>query len=137
MGAGIIGLLMLQAASAPATVGVDPLAVFSGDWQIANSDTGEILLDCTQGQRFTVAPDRRSVELTELSAADQRIRYLVLRSETNRILMFIETEERLTSMGDPILWWAHFDGPDRFRWRQYGWSPDSGTAAEWRRCPRR
>ena len=137
MTAAIIGLLMLQAAQAPAAdaAGVDPLAVFSGDWQVVDSDTGEMLLDCANGQRFTVAADRRSVGLVEKGVANGSARYLVLRRDGSRILMFIEDEERTTDAGDPILWWAHFDGPDRFRWRQYGWAPDSRTAAEWRRCP--
>lgn len=136
--AAIIGLLTLQAAQAPASqaAGVDPLSVFSGDWQVVDTETDKVAIDCKKAQRFAVSPDCRAVVLTEKGEDDWVARYRVLRSEKNRILMFIEDEERVTEAGDPILWWAYFDGPDRFRWRQYGWARDSRTSAEWRRCPR-
>lgn len=134
----IIGLLMAQAAQAPASnaAGVDPLAVFSGDWQVLNPDTGKVSIDCKAAQSFAVSADRRTVVLTEKGDDKWAARYMVLRSEKNRILMFIEDEERTTEVGDPILWWAYFEGPDRFRWRQYDWGRDDRTVVEWRRCPR-
>jgi hypothetical protein len=136
--AAIIGLLMVQAAQAPASeaAGVDPLSVFSGDWQVVNSETGKVAIDCKKAQRFAVSPDRRAVVLTEKGNDEWAARYMVLRSEKNRILMFIEDEKRTTESGDPILWWAYFEGPDRFQWRQYDWARDNRTVAEWRRCPR-
>lgn len=134
----IIGLLMVQAAQAPTpdAAGVDPLGVFSGDWQVVDPGTGKAAIDCKTAQRFAVSADRKTIVLTEKGEDKWAVRYLVLRSEKNRILMFIEGEERKTESGDPILWWAYFEGPDRFRWRQYDWAPDERTAAEWRRCPR-
>jgi hypothetical protein len=133
----VIGLLMVQAAQAPAgeAAAVDPLSVFSGDWQVVNTATGAVAMDCKHAQRFAVAPDRKTVVLTEKGAANWSARYMVLRRDRNRILMFIENEDRMTEAGDPILWWAYFDGPDRFRWRQYDWPRDSRTGMEWRRCP--
>lgn len=130
-------LLAAQAAETPAgrAADVDPLAALSGHWRIVDSVTGEVRLDCDGAQIFTVAPDRKTVLLTEKGADDWSIRYIVLHGERNRILMFIENEDRMTESGDPLLWWAYFDGPDRFTWRQYHWSPNSRTVAEWRRCP--
>jgi hypothetical protein len=133
----IAGLLMLQAAQAPAKAaeGVDPLAAFSGAWQVVNTDTGEVAMSCSEGQSFAVSADRRSVALTETRTGEQLARYIVLHSERDRILTFIEGETRRTQAGDPILWYAFFEGADRFRWRQYDWPSDARTSAQWRRCP--
>lgn len=139
LGAAIIGLLLTvtpatQAASAePAEV--DPLSIFSGDWQVVTPRTGEVSIPCAKAQRFAVAADRKTVVLTHKGTEDPSVRYMVLRSEKNRVLMFIEDENRTTEAGDPVLWWAWFDGPDRFRWRRYDWPAQNATAAEWRRCP--
>jgi hypothetical protein len=48
--------LMAQAAHAPANnaAGVDPLAVFSGDWQVVNSDAGKVSIDCKTAQSLVV-----------------------------------------------------------------------------------
>lgn len=132
-----IGLLMIQAAQAAVadSAGIDPLSVFSGDWQIIDAASGEVIQDCSKAQVFAVAPDRKTVLLTEKTVDDWASRYMVVRGEKNRVLMFIEDEERTTESGDPILWWANFDGPDTFRWRRYDWAPDNRTTSEWRRCP--
>jgi len=134
----VAALLTVQAAQASPVgqAGVDPLSVFSGDWQVVDPQTGKVAIDCKEAQRFAVSPDRKTVRLTEIGADKWSARYMVLRSEKNRVLMLIENEERKTEAGDPILWWAYFDGPDRFRWRQYDWASEARTTAEWRRCPR-
>jgi hypothetical protein len=136
IGATVGALLIVQAAQASASeaAGVDPLSAFSGDWQVVDKATGKVAIDCKEAQRFAVAADRKTVVLTEKGAANWAARYMVLRSEKSRILMFIENEERMTEAGDPILWWAYFDGPDSFSWRQYDWPRDSRTGMEWRRC---
>ena len=137
--AAAFALLIVQATeiASSETAGVDPLAVFSGDWQIINTATGETVQDCKKAQSFDVAPDRKTEVLTEKWANNWTARYIVVHSETNRVLTFIEGEKRKTDCGDPIQWWAYFEGPDRFRWRRYDSSHDSVRAAEWRRCPQR
>jgi len=138
IGAAVGILLALQTVKTAAdkTASVDPLSSFTGDWQVVDKASGKVAIDCKVAQSFAVAADRKTVTLTEKGTADWSARYMVLRSDRNRILLFIENEERLTEAGDPILWWAYFDGPDRFRWRQYDWSSESRTDMEWRRCPR-
>jgi hypothetical protein len=97
----------------------DTLANLAGTWEIVspNGRSG-----CERGQVFTPSPDGRYVDLAEHDGRDTyRVRYIVLQAQESRILMFIETEQRLTPQGDPVVWWAVFDGPDRFRWRRYDW----------------
>ena len=124
--------LLMAMAAAQAGGSEDPLSVFSGDWQMVDTQSEKVVRDCKTPQRFAVAPDRKTVTLTD---GDWSARYLVLRSGSHRVLMFIENEERTTEEGDPVLWWANFEGPDRFRWRRYDWAADDQTAVEWRRCP--
>lgn len=114
----------------------DPARLIAGNWQIVDgeSKTGQ---DCAKGQSFAAAPDGRHIILTERGTpeAEWSVSYLIVRSDKNRLLMSIEGEQRLTENGDPVLWWAYFDGPDKFRWRRYDWKAGEVTAAEWRRCP--
>ncbi len=122
-----------QTSVAPSSV-EDPLAAIAGDWQVVDHRTGKAIMDCQNYQRFAVSPDRRAVTLSG-PWTETPVRYVVLHSEKNRALMFVEGERRLTKHGDPVLWWAYFDGPDRFAWRQYDWLPEVRTTSEWRRCP--
>ena len=130
-------MLSLTAADAPPAKSAppDPLAVIAGTWQIIDTETGKAAQDCTKAQTFTVSPDRKAVTLVEKWADNWTAHYVVLHREAGRVLMYIDGEDRKTDWGDPVLWWAYFDGPDRFRWRRYDWAPDSRTIYEWRRCP--
>lgn len=128
-------LLGQPSPSQAAEAGVEPLSVFAGDWKIVDPETGKVIQDCQKAQSFTVSADRKTVVLTEKWANNWTATYLVLHSEQDRVLMFIEGEKRRTELGDPILWWALFEGPDKFRWRQYDWAPDTRTNAQWQRCP--
>jgi hypothetical protein len=108
------------------------IARIAGAWEIVGPSGRS---GCENGQIFTPSADRRYVQLTEGGGADiYQARYIVLQVQSNRILMFIEGEERTTAQGDPVLWWAVFDSPDRFRWRRYDWPVGALTDGEWRRC---
>lgn len=135
----LVGLLAAQASPAeadpPALTG--PLAQIAGDWQVVNAETGEVSLTCARAQRFEVAPDGQSVTLTELGNADWSARYLVLFADRRRLLMRIDNEERRAANGEPVRWWAQFDGPDRFRWRRDDWDRGSVAQGVWRRCNQR
>ncbi len=132
----LVGLLMAQAAQAPAIAvqAADALTLITGDWQIVDTQTGKISQDCKQAQHFQLTPDRRNVVLTE-PWANFTANYLVVHNEESRVLMFITNEERLTDQGDPVLWWADFEGRDKFRWRRYDWPSSNATDGEWQRCP--
>lgn len=122
--AGLVTAFATQAPASGPTV-AEPLSVFTGDWHVVDTVTGKILMDCTKAQSFAVTPDRKTIVLTEKSANNWTAKYMVLHQEEDRVLTFIENEERTTDAGDPVLWWAYFNGPDKFRWRRY----------DWRRCP--
>lgn len=111
----------------------DPLTWIAGDWEIVDPETGEPEQACAKAQRFKPTADERHVDLTELGTPDFKARYTVVHRAKNRVLMFIDGEERLTDAGDPVLWWANFDGPDQFQWRRYDW-PAGAATATWRRC---
>lgn len=137
MAAAFVGLILAAQAVQvlpPGGSPVDPLAVLSGDWQVVNTATNQVVQDCSRAQSFEVAPDRRTLVLTERWADNWTARYQVVHSEPNRALFIIENETGRTDSGDPILWWAYFDGPDRFRWRRYDWPSTVATPSEWRRC---
>ena len=137
MAAASIGLILAAQTvqvQAPSGNPVDPLAVFAGDWQVVDTVTSQVVQDCSRAQSFEVAPDRRTLVLTERWADNWTARYRVIHSEPNRALFIIENETRRTDAGDPILWWAYFDGPDRFRWRRYDWPAANATPSQWRRC---
>lgn len=138
MAAAFIGLILAAQTvqvQAPEVSPVDPLTVFSGDWQIVDTATNQVVQDCSRAQSFEVTPDRRTVVLTEKWADNWTARYQVVHSEPNRALFIVENEARRTDDGDPVLWWAYFDSPDRFRWRRYDWPSTNATPSEWRRCP--
>lgn len=137
MSLALISLILAQAAQVPVSgqQTVDPLAAFPGSWQMVNTGTKEVVQDCARAQSFEVTPDRRTLILTEKWANNWTARYRVIHSEPQRVLVFLENETRKTEAGDPALWWAYFDGPDKFRWRRYDWALDSGTLTEWQRCP--
>lgn len=118
-----------QASSSPA----DPASLIVGEWEIVD-DSGKTVQQCGKGQVFKASADGRHIELTERGTPDWSVRYLIVRRDLDRVLMSIENEERLTDQGDPILWWATFEHPDKFRWRRYDWKNTEVTAAVWRRC---
>jgi len=134
----LAAVLLAQGAQPPAEAATRPgaLSLIAGDFQIVNGRTGEVVQDCAQAQRFEVRPDGRNVILTDVGVADWSANYTVLHSEPNRLLLYIEGEDRTTDAGDPVLWWAYFEGRDEFRWRRYDWPRDEATEAVWRRCPR-
>lgn len=137
MAVAFIGLILAAQTvqvQAPEGSPVDPLAVFSGDWQVFDTVTNQVVQDCSRAQSFEVTADHRTLVLTERWADNWTARYQVVHSEPNRTLFIIENETHRTDAGDPILWWAYFDGPDRFRWRRYDWPSTSATPSEWRRC---
>jgi hypothetical protein len=125
-------IVAFASASAWAQPQQDALARLAGTWEIvsASGSTG-----CDRGQTFTPTADNRYVTLDQHDAegADNS-RYIVLQVHNDRVLMFIEGEERLTAQGDPVIWWAVFDGPNTFRWRRYDWPATALTDALWRRC---
>jgi hypothetical protein len=123
-----------QVTSAASPPTPDVLSRIAGDWQIVDGNTGNVVEDCGHAQRFAVSQDRTHVLLTELDAANWSANYLVIRIEPDRMLMYIEKEDRLTEQGDPVLWWADFTGPNTFRWRRYDWKSHVATVAEWHRC---
>ena len=128
----LLVLLMLTSASAAAQTPSEALARLAGTWEIV-SEGGRT--GCESGQTFLPTADGRYVDLSQPSDDGAfRLRYMVLQVQQNRVLMFIEGEDRLTAQGDPVLWWAVFDGADRFRWRRYDWPATATTDAEWRRC---
>ena len=61
-------------------------------------------------------------------------RYRVLQVSGDRVLLFIEGENRRNEYGGPVTWWAVFDNRNRFRWRRDDWPDNTMTALEWRRC---
>jgi hypothetical protein len=128
-------LLVVAAPLAAAQQVTDPVAAIAGRWEIVNGQTGEVTAPCGQGQTFTPTGDRRYVDLTfDDAPSEPPTRYIVLQAQPNRVLMFIEGESRVTAAGDPVVWWAVFDGPDRFAWRRTDWGAQMRTAAVWRRC---
>jgi hypothetical protein len=112
----------------------DALALIGGAWSIQRE--GRIDTPCTQ--RLTVSPDRKTVVLQDLADGPPpgaKSEYLVLRVELSRVLTFIDGEKRLTDNGDPVIWWAVFDGNNRFRWRRTDWAPTEVTVGTWVKCP--
>ena len=127
--------LWLAAPATDAPARPDAVTRLPGEWSVTGAD-GKTTMPCGKGQRFKLSADGRHIELIESTApAGWMARYLIIRREPFRVLMMIEDEERLTEQGDPVLWWAHFDGQDSFRWRRYDWDATSATAARWQRCP--
>ena len=112
----------------------EAVSAIVGEWEIVDGQSGEVKQACAKAQIFKASQDGRYIDLTERRVDNWSARYLVIHREANRVLMFIENEKRTTEQGDPILWWAYFDGPDQFRWRQYDWEATNATAAVWRRC---
>jgi len=128
----LAAVLLFSSASAVAQPQQDALARLAGAWEIvgANGSSG-----CDAGQTFTPTADGRYVALDQHGAEGAyNSRYIVLHVETDRVMMFIEGEQRLTAQGDPVVWWAVFDGPNTFRWRRYDWPRTAMTDAVWRRC---
>lgn len=113
--------------------GPSALSSLQGDWQIVETATGKVAQGCDTAQEFRVSANRRRVELTERNVTDFHATYHVIKSRHDRILMRIENEDRLTDSGEPVKWWAIFEGPDQFRWRRDDWAKEGRTDA-WRRC---
>lgn len=123
------------AARPSAEAAFNSLNAMAGRWEVFNHETGKLTMSCAAPYEYNIASDRRSFE--SISTRDgkiQRSRYFVLQVQQNRVLTFIEGEQRLTDKGDPVVWWAIFEGPNRFRWRRYDWPTESRTIVEWRRC---
>jgi len=113
----------------------DPVAAIGGVWQIVHGQTGEILNDCDNGQRFTPSEDRRTVMLTFGDAPEQApVIYDVLESLPGRARMVIQGETRLTESGLPVVWWAVFTSVDAFHWVRTDWPRGARTAYIWQRC---
>ena len=130
-----LGMLVASTTQVPteASSTIDPVAFLVGEWEIVD-ESGKTLQECSKAQTFKATPDGLHIDLTERGVADWSAHYLIIHRDKNRVLMFIEKEDRTTEQGDPVLWWAYFDGPDKFRWRRYDWDATAATATEWRRC---
>jgi hypothetical protein len=130
---------VLLGATACATVpnssdGLDnPVSWMQGDWRVVSTQEGEVVQPCATAQEFRVSSDRREVRLTERTVDDWSLTYRVVRVESDRVLFITANEDRLTDEGDPVLWWATFEGQDRFRWRRYDW-PKENFTNQWQRC---
>jgi hypothetical protein len=128
----LLALFIVSCATATAQTAQSTVERLAGVWEVV-SPTGRS--GCDAAQTFAVSADGRYVDLTERDAEGvYTARYIVLQAQPDRILMFIEGEARLTAQGDPVIWWAVFDGPDTFRWRRYDWPQTAMTDAQWRRC---
>ena len=132
---GAIWAVALLLASSPALAEqtVDLPAALNGDWQIVNTENPKLDQGCDKMQRFAVAPDGKSILLTE-PWANFSSTYQVILVEKNRLLTVLEGEKRLTEQGDPVLWWFYFEDNDHFRFRQYDWAAENATTAQWVRC---
>lgn len=133
LGIASVGTAAAQGVAGPSN-NKDPLSLIAGDWEVVNVHTGKALQDCAHAQSFNVSPDRTHVLLTDHGNKPRSFNYLVIWDDPTRLLTYIENEDRLDDQGDPVLWWAYFDGPNKFRWRRYDWSRGAMTVAEWRRC---
>jgi hypothetical protein len=113
----------------------NPLQALSGRWE-ARDPGGGSAADCKASWfEYRLSGDGKHVELVlHRNGVTERERYLVLSVEGNRVLLFIEGERRRNEYGGPVVWWAVFDGHNRFRWRRDDWPRNSMTALEWRRC---
>ncbi len=133
----LAALLALTSAAiaAPALGPADPLVAIVGDWQVIDTVAGTTQQDCSKAQTFAISSDAREIVLTEKWAANWTARYRVVRAEPTRVLTIIEDEKRVTDVGDPVLWWLIFEGPDSFRWRRYDWPRTEATSTQWQRCP--
>lgn len=133
--AGIIGAASLFAGSSMVHAAEDTsdlVQLMDGVWEIRSGD--ETVVECASGQHFEPASDLRSIDLVEIGT-DFAITYRVLSNDERGLQLQREGEERLAEDGNPVKWWAEFDGPDEFRWRRDDWQPGSVTKARWIRCP--
>ena len=128
-----LSAMVLATTATTQDAGQDPLSWLQGDWKVVHTQTGETLLSCEGAQEFRVSADRSAVELKEKTIDDWALNYRVVRVEDDRILLIVENEDRLTEEGDPVLWWATFEGRDAFRWRRYDWEAENFTD-QWQRC---
>src|SRR5262245_17234865 len=113
----------------------NPLKALSGRWE--TRDPGGVgTADCKASWfEYRPSDDGKHVELLfHRNGATEREHYLVLFVERDRVLLFIEGERRRNEFGGPVVWWAVFDGHNRFRWRRDDWPRNSVTALEWRPC---
>lgn len=126
----VSGAAVAQTQSTPT-----PISTFLGRWQVVESSTGRVQIPCHEGQLFVPTADGKYVDLTFGEAPDEPgIRYIVLQAQAGRVMMFIDGEDRVTRLGDPVVWWAVFNGPDEFYWRRTDWPLDGRTPTVWRRC---
>ena len=124
--AGLILASGAQDAAAPSAS--NPAPLIAGEWEVVDGESRQPAEGCAMAQIFKASPDGRHIDLTERGEPNWSARYLVVHRENDRILLFIEDEDRLTKQGDPVLWWANFDGPDHFKWRRYDWSAAAATS---------
>jgi hypothetical protein len=130
--AAFVSLISTSALAQPAPASV---AAFSGRWQVVDTRTGRVQIPCHQGQLFVPTTDGKYVDLSFGEAPNEPgIRYIVLQAQADRVMMFIEGEDRVTDLGDPVVWWAMFNGPDEFTWRRTDWPVEGRTPSAWRRC---
>ena len=132
--AAILAALALTAAPVFAEEALDSdlIELVQGTWKVV-ADDGTVAQDCDKGQHFEPSADGRHIVLTEVGT-DFSANYVVMHTDNNRVLTYIENEERLTDQGDPVIWWLYFLDQDHFRWRRYDWPKDHATGAQWIRC---
>lgn len=114
----------------------NPLHALAGRWEVRNTGTGKAASVCAdKGPEYRISSDGKHVELVLKRGGElRRARYTVLHVLKDRVLLFFEGERRRNEYGGPVVWWAVFDGHNRFRWRRDDWPRNNVTAEEWRRC---
>jgi hypothetical protein len=114
----------------------NPLQALSGRWEARDPGGARAIADCRASWwEYRISADGRQVELVlHRDGATERERYRVLHVTGDRVLLFIEGENRRNQYGGPVTWWAVFDTRNRFRWRRDDWPDNTMTALEWRRC---
>jgi hypothetical protein len=126
--------------AAMATMGeaaFNPLHALSGRWEARGPAAGlGRAADCrANSYEYRISADGRHVELlASRGGKTERERFVVMHVANDRVLLLVEGEPGRTEYGGPIVWWAVFDGHNRFRWHRDDWPRNSMTALEWRRC---
>jgi hypothetical protein len=114
----------------------NPLHALSGRWEARGPDVDRAAGDCrANAYEYRISGDGRHVELLlHRGGKTERERFVVMHVENDRVLLFVEGEPGRNEFGGPIVWWAVFDGHNRFRWHRDDWPRNSLSAIEWRRC---
>ncbi|HEY7608482.1 MAG TPA: hypothetical protein VIF14_04550 [Alphaproteobacteria bacterium] len=113
----------------------NPLHALSGRWE-ARDPAARDTADCrANSDEYRISGDGRHVELLlHRGGKTRRERFVVMHVANDRVLLFVEGEPGRNEYGGPIVWWAVFDGRNRFRWHRDDWPRNSLSAIEWRRC---